>query len=136
MEALESIGETEELGRGISSSKAARRLRNSRARHYDFLPREGVVEISVDRLSVAGLKKATAIADTRDHVHGRTFYGWVVVVAREVAHEGRCVVASPLEGNPYHADIILPKHAAEDRAEQEHHAQELADSSYWCGASR
>ncbi|MDE2815290.1 MAG: hypothetical protein OXK81_01150, partial [Chloroflexota bacterium] len=116
-----------------SSSRAARRLRNSRARHYDFLPPAGVVEISVDRLSVAGLKQATAIADDRDRARDRTFYGWLVVAASEAAREGRRVVASPLAGNPYHADIVLPKPAAEDREEQVHHAQELADSSRWRG---
>ena len=94
MEALEGIWESEERGRGISSNKAARRLRNSRARHYDCLPREGEVEISVDRLSVAGLKQATATADTRDHVRGRTFYGWLVIVASEAAREGRRIVIS------------------------------------------
>ncbi|MDE2929673.1 MAG: hypothetical protein OXQ27_01965 [Chloroflexota bacterium] len=97
------------------------------------MPPAGVVEISVDRLSVAGLKQATAIADDRDRARDRTFYGWLVVAASEAAREGRRVVASPLAGNPYHADIVLPKPAAEDREEQVHHAQELADSSRWRG---
>lgn len=136
MEALEGIGETEELGRGVSSSRVARRLRNSRPRHYDFLPREGVVEISVDRLSVAGLKLASALAADRDRARNRTFYGWLVVVASEAACEGRRVVASPLIDNPYHADIILPTNAAADREEQIQHAQDLADSSYWRDAVR
>ena len=47
------------------------------------------------------------------------------------AASGRQAVASPQLGNPYHADIVLPDPAIEDREEQKRHAQELADSSVW-----
>jgi hypothetical protein len=136
MEALEGIEETEELGRGISSSQDAKRYKKSRSKHTAFLPRKGVVDISVDRLSAAGIVEATTIADNRDAVRYRKFYGWLVVVAKDAAREGRRAVASPTESNPYHADIVLPHSAATDRDEQNQHAQDLADSSYWLNATR
>jgi len=120
------IAPEEELGRGISSRKSAKQAENSKVRYYEFLPREGVTEISVDRLSVGSLKESTAIADARNP----KFFGWAVVIAEDAERSGRKVAATPLEGNPRHADIILPS-AAKDRDEQKWHAQELRDLSTW-----
>ena len=121
------IAPAEELGRGISSRRNARRAERSNIPYHEFLPREGVTEISVDRLSVGSLKESTAIADARTP----KFYGWAVVIAKDAERSGRKVAASPLEGNPRHADIILPASAAQDRDEQRRHAQELRDLSFW-----
>ncbi len=55
---------------------------------------------------------ATAIADETAAARDATFYGWAVVSV------------IPDNGNPYHADIILPELAGEDREEQKRHAQE------------
>lgn len=73
------------------------------------------------------------IADRMATARYRTFYGWAVVTARNASTNGRQVIASPLLDNPYHADIILPDAAVEDREEQKCHAQELADASTWRG---
>ena len=62
---------------------------------------------------------------------GKTFYGWAVIDAETAASNGRQVTASPQLDNPYHADIVLPDAAVEDREEQKRHAQELADASIW-----
>ena len=121
------IAPAEELGRGISSRRNARRAERSNIPYHEFLPRIGVTEISVDRLSVGSLKESTAIADARNP----TFYGWAVVIAEDAGRSGRKVAATPLEGNPRHADIILPASAAKDRDEQRRHAQELRDLSTW-----
>ena len=59
------------------------------------------------------------------------FYGWAVVSSEDALENGRLVNASPLESNPFHADIILPDLAREMRDEQVRHAQELADASRW-----
>lgn len=93
----------------------------------------GETEISVDRLSVGNLREATAIADARNdaRIPKRRFYGWAVVIAENAERNGREVAASPLEGNPRHADIILPASAANDRDERMRHAQELRDLSTW-----
>ena len=121
------IAPAEELGRGISSSGGARRAERSNIRYHEFLPRRGVTEISVDRLSVGSLKESTAIADARNP----KFYGWAVVIANDAERSRRKVAASPLEINPLHADIVLPASAAQDRDEQIRHAQELRDLSFW-----
>ena len=71
------------------------------------------------------------IADKNAASRGATFYGWAVVSAQKAAAGGRRVKASPKLDNPYHADIVLPDLAREDREEQIRHAQELADSSGW-----
>ena len=128
----ESIGADEELGRSVSSRRNAGRARRSRLPYHEFLPRPGVAEISVDRLSVAPPDQSTSIADIRDAARGRTFYGWAVVAAEAAGENGRKVVASPIPDiNPYHANIVLPEIAAEDRNEQVRHAQQLRDASYW-----
>lgn len=98
----------------------------------EFLPRQGETHISVDRLSIAPLNEALAIADARDGARNRNFYGWAVVSASNAALNGRIVEASPIPNiNPYHTDIILPQSAADDRGEQKRHAQELRDASHW-----
>lgn len=121
------IAPWEDLGRGVSSRRNARRAERSRIGFHEFLPPRGVTEISVDRLSVGSLKEATAIADARNPA----FYGWAVVIAENAERNGREAVASPLEGNPRHADIVLPASAANDRDEQRRHAQELRDLATW-----
>ena len=133
MNVLDWIGPWEDLGRGISSSRNARRAEHFKVPVNEFLPRMGVTAISVDRLSVGSLQEATAIADARDgaRVPQRRFYGWAVVIAENAARNGRQVAATPTEGNPRHADIILPASAANDRVEQKRHALELRDSSTW-----
>ena len=121
----------EELGRGVFSSKNARRARQSRVPFNAFLEKEGQTDISVDRLSIAPEEKAVAIADNVGAARSRTFYGWAFITAEEARRNGREAIASPLKNNPYHADIRLPDLAAEDREEQKRHAQELADASRW-----
>lgn len=128
----EIIAPQEELGRGVSSSRNARRAQRSRVPFTEFLPAQNVTEISVDRLSITSLSELTSIADARDGVRGRSFYGWAAVEAGAARTSGRRVIASPiLETNPFHADIVFPPNTAQDRAEQKRHAQELADLSSW-----
>ena len=125
------IGSEEELGRGVFSSRHAARADRSRAPHHIFLERPGITEISVDRLSVAPMDDAVAIAENAAIGRNATFYGWASVSADEAGRNERRVTASPLSSNPYHADIVLPGETAEDREEQIRHAQELADASHW-----
>lgn len=125
------IALTEDLGRGVFSDKEAKRAQRSRVSFRVFLEQEGNTEISVDRLTLAPEDKATAIAGTVASARDRAFYGWAVVTAAKAGGNGRCVKATPTPDNPYHADIILPDIAAQDREEQKRHAQELADTSRW-----
>ena len=134
MDIPEGVNPSEELGRGVSSSRIARRARrpNFQVPSNVFLPPRGERNISVDRLSIAPHSEAVEIADSRDAARGRTFYGWALTAASTIADNGRSIVASPVQGvNPYHADIVLPENVVHDREEQKRHAQELADASYW-----
>ena len=127
------IASDEELGRGVFSSRNARRAERSRIPYNVFLEKVGQTDISVDRLSIAPEKEAVAIAVNvgAARTPPATFYGWAVVTAEEARRNGREAIASPLNDNPYHADIRLPELTVEDREEQKRHAQELADASRW-----
>ena len=127
------IRHEENLGRGVFSSSSAKRAQRTRPPKHVFLEREGVTEISVDRLDHAPPSKAVAIADGNATGRSATFYGWAVVTARKADANGRRVKPSPKLDNLYHADIVLPDLAAEDQDERIRHAQELADNSSWRG---
>ena len=128
------VGEWEELGRGVFSRSHRRRAANTGMIPYQaFLERAGERTISVDRLSRAPLEKAAAnarwVAKQRTPV--RNFYGWAVVSVENVQKLGLDVTDSPYPENPYHADIVLPSSAAENREEQEHYAWDLARVASW-----
>ncbi len=129
----ENIGQDEELGRSVFSRRRARRARRSRVPADVFLEKEGEPKISVDRLSIASPDEATEIAEAvaAKRNANATFYGWAFLTASRTRENGREALASPLESNPYHADIVLPEAAVEDREEQQRHALELADASDW-----
>ena len=132
------ISPREILGRGVFSSNDARKARLRRKVTFRiFLESAGTLEISVDRLDLVDNEEAIEIGDNvaanRTCMSNRNvrFYGWAVVSSEDALRNGRLVNASPLESNPYHADIILPELAREMRDEQVRHAQELADASRW-----
>ena len=125
------IGSGEDLGRSVFSSKNRDRARRGKAPHHVFLEREGTLEISVDRLNYAPEIEMSEIAERVAANRNATFYGWAVVVEDSACANERGAIATPRPDNPYHADIVLPAPAAEDREEQKRHAQELADASTW-----
>lgn len=129
-DALNGVEPSEDLGRGVFSSNAARRSRRS-VPHSVFLESPGNPAISVDRLSVAPLPQALRRAQGVASGRGRSFYGWAVVSAELAASSGRRVSATPQPDHPFHADIQLPDAAQEEREEQIRHARELADASRW-----
>lgn len=131
MEVSSVISPEEELGRSVFSRRSAARARRSRVPFKEFLEKPTRIDISVDRLSVAPSDQAVAVARKVGEARGATFYGWAVVPVTHAEGSGRYVSASPIGGNPYHANICLPETAAEDREEQKRHAQELADASCW-----
>ena len=131
MTAGDDIAPEENLGRDVFSSGQAKRARRGRVPVNVFLEKEREPKLSVDRLDLASPEEMTEIADRVAAARSRTFYGWAVI-AREIAtSNGRTATASPQLGNPYHADIVLPDPAVEDRDEQKSHAQELADAAVW-----
>ena len=127
----DNIAPQEELGRGVFSSQEKKRAERSRISLQVFLEKEGETDISVDRLDYPTPQEAAAIGERAAVARDRTFYGWAVVTAENAGTHQRQVRATPLQDNPYHADIVLPDIASEDREEQKRHAQELRDASRW-----
>lgn len=125
------VGAKENLGRGVFSSSRRDRARRGNIPFHTFLERLGKQEISVDRLDYAPEIEAIKIANDVAAARNAEFYGWAVVVAELVRTNGRVVNATPREGNPYHADIVLPSPADQDREEQKQHAKDLADMAEW-----
>ena len=125
----DAVHPNEELGRGIFSSKTARRSRTAIPKNVS-LERKGITRLSVDRLSLAPAIKAIQIAEAVAIKRERNFYGWAIISAESASLEGRRVEASPVKDNQFHADIVLPPEA-KDREEQIMHAQLLADASSW-----
>ena len=132
-DALDGVEPSEDLGRGVFSSRVASRSRRS-VPHTVFLERPGNATISVDRLSIAPRTEALDHAQDVAAQRARTFYGWAVVTATRAALSGRRVLATPQEDNPFHADIKLPDSAEDERDDQIQHAQELADAARWRSA--
>ena len=131
MDVPTSIVAWEELGRGIYSSRHARRCRQNRIPVKVFLERLGKVKVSVDRLTIAPPSEVIDIAKVRAADRDGNFHGWAIATVEALRSNNRTVVASPIaDVNPYHADIVLPSYVADDREEQTRHAQELADLSY------
>ena len=126
---LNTVAPTEELGRGIFSSKTAKRSQTAIPKSV-FLETEGNPRLSVDRLSLAPEIIAINNADEVAIQRGRKFYGWAIISAESASQDGRWVEATPLNHNQFHADIVLPPEAYE-REEQIRHAQLLADASNW-----
>ena len=123
-----------EEGRCVFSSSHRRKAANTGKVPYQaFLEKAGVREISVDRLNCTTPDKSAAngrrVGEQRDPP--LNFYGWAVVSTERVRNVGCNVVDSPLPGNPYHADIVLPDSVAANREEQEHYAVTLAGMAGW-----
>ena len=127
----------ESLGRTIVSSAAARRARTRGIIIREvFLEAKDAASISVDRLDHATPEVMAALASRRAHNRQppRNFHGWAVLPVSTAKTNGRTVAASPLNGNPFHADIHLNIEDAEVRDAQKAHALELASGSQWLEA--
>lgn len=106
--------------------------RTNKVPYSYFMPKEGDVRLSVDRLAIAPIGNISEIAAaTILRTSGNQFRGWAVVRAEAAAASERRVAASPILDNPYHADIILPDDTANNRATQKNHAAELASVASW-----
>ena len=123
------------LGRRVFSKSIAKKLeRGLKGRLYrEFLIKPGQTAISLDRLSGAPLGELAALAHAESVSRDGSFHGWALITGEDACGKDRRVIASPLDNNPYHADILLPASAATDKGERVRHAHELATaSSGWC----
>ena len=131
-----SIDKSELIGRGIFSSSQARSARKNRIHHKVFLENPGVDKISVDRLCCASLSVFVQIGDeiAKNRTNGkRNFYGWAVLTVQDAECSSRKVESTPIDGNPFHADICLMNLPSDDPLNivQNRHAVELAAKSKW-----
>lgn len=124
------VDDKEELGRGIFDSRRAKKAASGIILPNIFKERDGVREISVDRLSFGHHAQISKVHDTERF--NQTFYGWAVLAAKEAAEQGRSVVASPVQDNPYHAEIVLPDAGRDDPVDDQNaHALSLAMRAKW-----
>ena len=126
------IGATEVLGhRSFSMTQAQRAARGAKIRPHYFRPPDGVLSVSMDRLTLASADQefdliSVADADGRRRQPPRQLQGWLALPAGNLRGRGRCLRASPTDDNRYHSEIVLPP-AAVSRDELDRHTQDLAN---------
>ena len=89
--------------------------------------------VSTNRYDDVDLEFATAQGDGRAaRIDGSDgVQGWLVITARDASGGRRCVVYSPQDGNPYHAEIVLPDEHAKDWEDAEVHLRKFLSLSTW-----
>ena len=132
---LPSLKDSENIGRSVFSSGAAKRARRRRIIIPEvFLESRGANSISVDRTDHAppSVLAALSIQTGQNRTPSRSFYGWATLTVGDAASNGRTVEATPTDANIYHADIVL--HLSDNnerRDQQKQHANELAALAQW-----
>lgn len=95
----------------------------------------GEDQISVDRLDHADRTEMARIAICRGHTRSdgpKEFQGWAILTVNDALANGRSVTPSPLDENPYHADICLNLPDDNERRDrQKEHSVDLAARAYW-----
>ncbi len=138
-----SIDEDEKLGRHEWSRSIAKKVYGRLARGEaprppasKFKPPDGSCELSVDRMNFVDQRELAKLAEKNSTRNDPSLRGWYTLKAGDVA-EAKCTVqGSPLEGNPYHADIILPVNVSavdsrDDLMEYARNLAYLADFEPW-----
>ena len=131
----ESINDDDLLGRAAFSSREEKRARSGHIMYTIFLEKEDNNLLSVDRFGFCSEAKLTDIQDKNAELRSKTeskrrsFYGWAKITAIIACTKGRTIQSTPLESNPYHADVNLPEGI--DRDGQKEHAKELASNAEW-----
>lgn len=133
-EQLPDLESSENIGRSVFSSKAARRARNGTIIPDVFLENPEAESISVDRMdhTTRRVLAALSIQTGRNRTPPRDFHGWAVLTVGAAASNRRTVRATPNELNLYHADIFLNLREDDELREgQIQHANELAALASW-----
>jgi len=106
-ELRDAIRSDDELGRDERSSRAAKKALRKRerglaghARVSNFMPPDGLNEISVNRMGFALDAELADIGVRNAAALGRSFWGWYVLSASDIEAAGCTVKASPVAGNP------------------------------------
>ena len=133
--ALPPIGDAENLGRQMFSTKQAKRAQNTGLIEIRvFEARINDDDVSVDRLDHAPLEEMAVFGDREAASRERQFHGWATLPKSKASEDGRSVQADPTLDNPYHSVIVLNPPADVDRRKHERrtHAISLAKhSTFW-----
>lgn len=111
-------------------SKKAKHARSGKVAPRVFRERDGVREISVDRLTIADSQVLIKHHDQQRAP--QRLHGWAQLSLQDAMGMNRQVLAAPLDGNPWHAEIIIPETDPTELADaQDQHALNLAMRSSW-----
>ena len=90
-------------------------------------------EVSMDRCNYLTEGRAVELGCQRAKRRGVNFYGWAIILEEDVRKSGAEAVSSPSEqeGNPAHADILLPANTVGSDEDRNAYLLELAKKSYW-----
>ena len=109
------IADDERLGRQEWSNSTARKVRGRQLRGESprvpankFMPPNDSSELSVDRMDHAELDELAKLAEKNTARKDPSLKGWYTLSAADVIGAKCAVQSSPLSGNPYHADILIP----------------------------
>ena len=120
-----------DVGRAIFQSNHWKSICRGVASVAIFRDEKSPVEISVFILSRVSDRKLTQIADSIAVQRGsnRKFYGWAELSVANASIDAREVHATPAPENKWHADIVLPIAAKDDKKVRERHVNQLAHLS-------
>lgn len=109
------LGNDEKLGRDERSQTSARRSfrrlkAEGRARVpvAKFEPPKNSNEISVNRMNLAPTDTLAELGERNANLSGKNFWGWYTLMTGDVEDVGCKAIPTPLDDNPFHADIVLP----------------------------
>lgn len=121
----------EEIGRAVWDSKKAKQAATGNIHWKIFREKDGVRDLSVDRVSYGGL--ATLAICHGEERTNQQFHGWAVVSVDRALRMGRSVQPDPIAPtNAYHALIILPEAAEQEFVDAQYeHALDLAMAARW-----
>ena len=132
---LAELDANEDLGRAAFDRRSRNRALRGVIDHRIFLESEQAESISVDRMDHAPDDELAEWSRerARNRRPPRQFYGWAILKVQDAATNGRTVKATPTRQNRCHADIHLNVTATgeERRHQQEKHAFQLAEHSWW-----
>ena len=112
---IEPLGNSEKLGRDersrTSARRSFRRLKaegKARVPASKFEPPNNTSEISVNRMDLAPTVTLAELGVRNASLSSKKFWGWYTLTAGDIEEAGCRIIPTPLDDNPYHADIVVP----------------------------
>ncbi len=118
IEDSETFGRDERSVSGTRAKSMFRQLKKggkANVKAAVFEPPRNTNEISVNRLSLATKNTLAEIGERNANLmkcprsgHKNKFWGWYTLTASDIRESGCSIKPTPLNDNPYHADIVVP----------------------------